>query len=278
MSVLIKLRDCNSFSAAEAGVRDYILRNSRSVLKQTIYDVARLSFTSPATVSRMCKRLGVSSFQEFKVRLAEEVDHYEHLSLDLLDSTTLNRDDDVSVVVEKITNIEVAAIEETRLLIDHSIISRVSDLIRGSSVIDFYGVGASNLVAMDAHSKFMRVGKCSIVFQQYDRQYVQALNSDPNHMAVIFSYSGETAEMIKIAGILKRQGVPMVSITKSDRNSLSALADYPLFVTARETLRRSGAMASRSAMLYIVDIIYSMYLLTDYDALTERVSRTFISN
>ena len=42
MSVLIKLRDCNSFSAEEAGVREYILRNSSSVLKQTIYDVARL--------------------------------------------------------------------------------------------------------------------------------------------------------------------------------------------------------------------------------------------
>ena len=54
MSVLIKLRDYRNLSAAENQVREYILKYPKKVLEYTVYELAKESFTSPATVVRLC--------------------------------------------------------------------------------------------------------------------------------------------------------------------------------------------------------------------------------
>ena len=115
-----------------------------------------------------------------------------------------------------------------------------------------------------------------ITYQLYDRQYVQAVNSDASHVGIIISYSGETKEMLKIAGILQKNGTPVVAVTSSGENSLNRIADYNLFVTAKETVFRSGAMASRTAQLYIIDILYALYCSLDYDESIKKIQQTRI--
>ncbi len=274
MGVLIKLRDCESLSPAEAQVRDVIIADPRAVLSSTVYELAASSYTSPSTVSRLCKRVGISSYAKLRLMLAEEIRHLEMIELDYLDTTTIEPNDTPVRVIEKLTNISIKTIQETHELIDLDALKQAVELIRAASILDFYGIGASMLVALDAESKFMRIGKCSIVHQHYDRQKVQAINSDDSHVGLIFSYSGESPEMREIARILKDNGTPTISVTKSDRNTVSRLTSCRLFVTARESLQRAGAMASRSAQLYMVDLLYTLFITSDYDRSTRKISRT----
>lgn len=274
MGVLIKLRDCESLSPAEAQVRDAIIADPRGALSSTVYELAEAAYTSPSTVSRLCKRVGISSYANLRLMLAEEVNHLEAIDLAYLDTTTIEPEDTPAQVVEKLTNISIKTIQETHELVDLDALAQAVDLIRAASILDFYGVGASLLVALDAESKFTRVGKCSIVHQHYDRQKVQAINSDASHVGLIFSYSGESPEMRVIARILKDNATPTISFTKSDRNSVSRLATCRLFVTARESLQRAGAMASRTAQLYMVDLLYTLFITSDYDRSVRQISRT----
>lgn len=274
MGVLIKLRDCESLSPAEAQVRDAIIADPRGALSSTVYELAEAAYTSPSTVSRLCKRVGISSYANLRLMLAEEVNHLEAIDLAYLDTTTIEPEDTPAQVVEKLTNISIKTIQETHELVDLDALAQAVDLIRAASILDFYGVGASLLVALDAESKFTRVGKCSIVHQHYDRQKVQAINSDASHVGLIFSYSGESPEMRVIARILKDNATPTISFTKSDRNSVSRLATCRLFVTARESLQRAGAMASRTAQLYMVDLLYTLLITSDYDRSVRQISRT----
>ncbi len=276
MSVLIKLRDYRNLSAAENQVREYILKYPKKVLEYTVYDLAKESFTSPATVVRLCKKIDIKGFARLKVLLAEETKYFQDMKLNLLDTTTIEKNDTPHAIIEKITNIAIKTIEETRVLVNEKQFMEVARLLQRAVIIDFYGVGASNPVAIDAQFKFMRIGKNVITYQLYDRQYVQAVNSDANHVGVIISYSGETKEMIQIAGILQKNGTPVVAVTSSGENSLNRIADYNLFVTAKETVFRSGAMASRTAQLYIIDILYALYCSLDYDESIQKIQQTRI--
>lgn len=278
MSVLIKLRDYRHLSAAENQVREYILKYPKKVLEYTIYDLARESFTSPATVVRLCKKIDIKGFMRLKVLLAEEIKYFQDIKLNLLDSTTIEKNDTPNAIIEKITNIAVKTIEETRVLVNEEQFMEVVRLLEKAVIIDFYGVGASHIVAMDGLFKFMRIGKNVITYQFYDRQYVQAVNSDATHVGIIISYSGETKEMIKIAGILQKNGTPVVAVTSSGENSLNRIADYNLFVTAKETVFRSGAMASRTAQLYIIDILYALYCSLNYDETIQKIQQTRIGS
>ncbi len=278
MSVLIKLRDYRNLSAAENQVREYILKYPKKVLEYTVYDLARESFTSPATVVRLCKKIDVKGFTHLKVLLAEEIKYFQDMKLNLLDSTTIEKDDTPHAVIEKITNIAVKTIEETRVLVNEKEFMKVAHLLEKAVIIDFYGVGASHIVAMDGLFKFMRIGKNVITYQFYDRQYVQAVNSDASHVGIIISYSGETKEMLQIAGILQKNGTPVVAVTSCGENSLNRVADYNLFVTAKETVFRSGAMASRTAQLYIIDILYALYCSLHYDDTIKKIQQTRIDS
>ena len=278
MSVLIKLRDYRNLSAVENQVREYILKYPKKVLEYTVYALAKESFTSPATVVRLCKKIDIKGFARLKVLLAEETKYFQDMKLNLLDTTTIEKNDSPHAIIEKITNIAVKTIEETRVLVNEKQFMQVARLLQKAVIIDFYGVGASNPVAIDAQFKFMRIGKNVITYQLYDRQYVQAVNSDASHVGIIISYSGETKEMLKIAGILQKNGTPVVAVTSSGENSLNRIADYNLFVTAKETVFRSGAMASRTAQLYIIDILYALYCSLDYDESIKKIQQTRIES
>ncbi len=217
MSVLINLRDQRNLSEAENQVREYILRYPKRVLEYTVYDLARESFTSPATIVRLCKKLDIKGFSRLKVLLAEETKYFQNIKLNLLDTTTIEKDDSPGDIIDKITNISVKTIEETRVLVNEEKLLQVARLMKEANIIDFYGIGASSLVAVDGQFKFMRIGKNVIVHQHYDRQYVQAVNSDASHLGIIISYSGETKEMLQIAGILQKNGTPVVAVTSSGR-------------------------------------------------------------
>lgn len=276
MSVLIKLRDYRNLSAAENQVREYILKYPKKVLEYTVYELAKESFTSPATVVRLCKKIDIKGFARLKVLLAEETKYFQDMKLNLLDTTTIEKNDSPHAIIEKITNIAIKTIEETRVLVNEKQFMQVAWLLQKAVIVDFYGVGASSPVAIDAQYKFMRIGKNVITYQLYDRQYVQAVNSDASHVGIIISYSGETKEMLKIAGILQKNGTPVVAVTSSGENSLNRIADYNLFVTAKETVFRSGAMASRTAQLYIIDILYALYCSLDYDESIKKIQQTRI--
>lgn len=276
MSVLINLRDHQKLPEAENQVRKYILQNPKEILAMSIHELARKTYTSPATVVRLCKRLEVKGYNQLKIQLSSEIKSFDNLHLELLDTTTIQKDDKPETIIDKITNIAVESIEETRLLIDQNVLMEGVKSIFECKVLDLYGVGASNVVAVDALYKFMRVGKIVACYQLNDRQKVQALNSDSSHTAIIFSYSGETKEMIEVANILRNNGVKIITVTSTTHSTLSQLADVSIHVSTRETVFRSGAMASRTSSLYIVDMLYALYCSMDYHHASEMIEKTRI--
>ena len=88
-----------------------------------MYELAKESFTSPATVVRLCKKIDIKGFARLKVLLAEETKYFQDMKLNLLDTTTIEKNDSPHAIIEKITNIAVKTIEETRVLVNEKPVS-----------------------------------------------------------------------------------------------------------------------------------------------------------
>ena len=274
MSVLLKLREYKQLPNSENEVRVYILKNSNEVIKMSIQELASKSFTSPPTIMRLCKRLGLKGFSDLKIEIASELKTFETMNINILDNATFKKTDTVKDIVNKITDITVKSIEETSLLADEKVLYEVAKGIMKADVIDFYGVGASNNIAFDAAFKFMRIGKIVGCLSLIDRQKIQAINSNKNHFAVLISYSGETKEILEIAHILQNNNVPSVSITSRTENKLMNRTLYNLFVTSKESNLRNGAIASTTATLYMVDLLYTTCISLDFDNSFEMLKKT----
>ena len=156
MSVLLKLREYRTLPNSENEIRKYILKNSKKVITMSVQELAKKSYTSPATVIRLCKRLDLKGYGQFKIELASELKAFENMNLNLIDHTTFKKNDSMSDIVNKITDMSIKSIEETNLLLDPDVLLAVAKEIMKADIIDLYGAGASNNVAFDAGYKFMR--------------------------------------------------------------------------------------------------------------------------
>lgn len=274
MNILIKIKKYNNLSEAENTVREYILKHPNQFLLETVREIAKKTYTSPATVVRFCKKINRQGVQRLKIDLAKEIDSYTNMQKEFEDSTIINPEDSFDNIKNKLSETSKDSIIETQALMDETTIKKVAELIYKSKVIDLYGSGASNLVAIDASYKFMRINKLTQCYQLFDRQIVQALNSNETHIAIIFSFTGETKEMIEIAKILQENNIDIVAVIGTIGSTLQKYSEYPIFFNSKETTFRSGAMSSRIAQLYVVDLIYMMVSLIDNEKTNLNIVKT----
>ena len=150
------------------------------------------------------------------------------------------------------------------------------ELIRKARTILLFGIGASLCVARDAYLKFLRVDKPCVLNDDWHSQLLQARNATGEDVGIVFSYSGQTSEMIECMKALKENGTPSIAITRSAPSPVAKLADYRLHTATNEFTFRMGALSSRMAQLNVVDILYASFVNAEYDYCMKRFVRTHI--
>jgi len=221
--------------------------------------------------------MGLSGFKDFKYRLTADV-------LEQSRSETSNRDmgmditgeEPIEDIIQRVVNNSICSIMDTQRLLDQEKLQNVIHRISEADRLDFYGVGASGLVALDACEKFIRIGKNSNAWLDPHVQITMATNLTPGDVAVVLSYSGTTSDMLDVARVVKDAGAYLVAITKyGPDNLLSQMADETLCVASPEITLRSGAMGSRIAQLVMVDVLFLGAVSLNTDKYREAIRKSY---
>ena len=274
-SALLRLRECSQrFSSTERGVAERILTDPQLVVDLSIHELAQKTFSSPSTIVRMCTHTGFSGYKEFRRAVTFELARREQTRREK--QKDIQRSDSLEQIIDKITYANILSLEETRDLLDVSILRAGAEVLRRARVIYLFGLGASLCAAKDAYLKFLRLNKLCVINEDWHSQLVQSCNATDQDAALVFSYSGVTAEVIECMRNLKRNGTPIIAITRCVSSPVSDLADYRLYTAANESLFRSGAMSSRMSQLNVVDILFTILANADYERSLTQLSRTHI--
>lgn len=262
-------------SNTEKGVIEMLLRKPEEILGLSIHDMAKKTYSSASTITRMCRNMGFENYKEFQNAMLYESVYINETDL-RVGLETIEKTDSLKQIANKVTSNNMRSLEDTRRLIDYKVLEKVVDLIQKSTHLAFFGIGASLLVAKDAYLKFLRVNKSSSVNDDWHAQLVQASNMSEDDVAIVFSYSGQTTEMIKCAKEAKEKGAKVIAITGFIDSPLTRVADYNIYVASIEHLVRSGAMTSRIAQLNMIDIIFTKYVNDNHDLYLNKIKKTHI--
>ena len=274
-SALLRLRECSQrFSSTERGVAERILAETQLVGDRSIHELAQKTFSSPSTIVRMCSHTGFSGYKEFRRAVTYELARREQTRRN--EQKDIQRSDSLEQIIDKITYANILSLEETRDLMDVSILRAGAEVLRRARVIYLFGLGASLCAAKDAYLKFLRLNKLCVINEDWHSQLVQSCNATDQDAALVFSYSGVTTEVIECMRNLKKNGTPIIAITRCVSSPVSDLADYRLYTAANESLFRSGAMSSRMSQLNVVDILFTTLANADYERSLSQLSRTHI--
>lgn len=274
-NALLRLRErYQTFSNTEREVAGSILAEPKLVVDMSIHDLAKHTFSSASTIVRLCTRLGYSGYKEFRRAVTYELAlRDQSMKMELKE---ISRSDSLEEIIDKVTYMNMVSLEETKTLLNVKDLRACVELLKNARVIYLFGMGASFCAAKDAYLKFLRMNKLCVINEDWHSQLLQARNASKEDLALIFSYSGATVEIIECMKALKESGTPSIAITRCVESPVSKLADISLYTSANESLFRSGAMPSRMSQLNVVDILYTALANKDYDAAIQQITRTHI--
>ena len=243
----------DELNKSERKIGNYILANSAAVIKMTASQLAQQSQTSPATVIRFCRSIGIESFTDLKLQLSAEYQHPNHGKYSDIDST-----ESISELKTKLLGNSIQAMEETVQLLDERTVIRVCDEIRKADVLYIYGIGSSSLVAEDISQKWSRIGKECLVVKDVHIFLANMSSSSKKGVFLAISNSGDTpVEIICFVSFLAKQGITTMGLTQLGSNALSKVVDITIHtVRSKEAIIRSGATSSLMAQLITIDVLF----------------------
>lgn len=276
MSLLLQMRQVKDLSPSERHIVDYIFDNVHEVANIGIIELSQKTYTSTSTVKRLCKKLGIDSYIDFRLQLSMELSSYLKNSIIKEAQEPVGRYDSVKEIIKKVSNQNAKSIIDSASIDQTDAFERVIKLMCKSSRIDFYGIGPSNVVAQDAEIKCLRLGINTSAYGNHIQMLINAKASTPDRMAFLISYTGETDDILNVAKELNKRGVPTIGITSIEDNNLSKICTESLFVESSESWNRLGGMSSRISTLNIIDILFTAYINNDYDKNTAKAHNTYV--
>lgn len=243
----------DSLSPKEKQIAQFIVDYPDEVVEMSIEELAKVCRASVSSVVRLCKNLGYSGFKELCRMLSGDL----AAASSAISYQDIRPGDSPASVFRNICLSNMKAIENTLMMMDEVAVEAAVRLLCEARRIDFYGMGTSALVALDAHNKFLRTGKLVMANADFHVQLLSATTLKKGDVAVLISYSGETYDILTLAEQVKHTGCSVITITSYGKNSLSEYADVRLHSLSTETYIRSGAMSSRIAQMTVIDALYS---------------------
>lgn len=266
MSIMTQLEFELEFSHSEKQIARYILNHGDDVLGMSVKELAKKTYTSPATIVRLCKKIGLEGYNDFKIKYSAELQYDLHHENRIDVNFPFYKNDSYPSICHKLASLSQEVIAETIQLIDFKELEQIVDLLYSYKDIDIYGSGNSLLAAMSFQHKMMRIQRNINLKVLHGEQIFMSYNSHENRLAMIISYSGETNELIQIAKTLKEKKTPLIVLTSIGDNRLSHYADYILHIGSREKIfTKIAPFASQTSIEYLLNIIFSCLFQKDYE-------------
>lgn len=252
---------------SEQLVGRFVLRHPNLVISLSFPDIAARTGVSQPTVARFCTAAGFSGYRDFKLRLAQSLANgvpFVHHDVGMHDS--------MADIGAKVFDRGIAALVTVRNHLDPVALERATQLLATAKRIEFYGLGNSGIVAMDAQHKFFRLGAPAVAYSDPHVHAMSASLLGKGDVVVAISGSGRTRELIRSVEIARDAGAAIIAITASG-SPLARLANVTLFADVPEDLDVYAPMTSRMVHLVLIDALSVGVAVARGPALAKRLKR-----
>lgn len=248
-------------------VCDVVLADPKRILNATVAETAEWADVSQPTVIRFCTSIGCQGYQDFKLRLAQSL----ALGTPATHSVIVDTDSPAEVS-EKIFDYAITSLDWVRNHVDPRSIAEAVEILDKANRIEFFGFGASGIVARDAQQKFPLFGvPCGAEIDSHQQVMVVSMLK-PGDVVVVISNTGATRSIIEAARLARERGCQVIGLVGMN----GPLVDHCDVVILVETLENTNIYTptiSRIAALTVIDILSTAVALRRGDEHIERFTR-----
>ncbi|WP_375573320.1 MurR/RpiR family transcriptional regulator [Ahrensia marina] len=234
---------------SERRVAETLLADPSSVLSITLAELARRSDVSEPTVIRFALAIGCEGFRDLRVKLARSLAFARTTS-----HSAISKTDDLSALIGKVFDFNLSNLNWVRARLDQQTIQQAVDALRQANRIEFFGYGASGVVALDAQQKFPLFGvPCGAPLDGH-QMIMTAAMLQPGDVAVAISNTGETEQVRQATRLARERGATTIGITGT-QSPLLEDCDIGVLVETLENTDLYTPTVSRLSAMVVIDIL-----------------------
>ena len=248
---LIRIKSAmESFKPSERAVAEFVLGNPEQVMHMSISEASQDIGVGESTIIRFCRVIGYKGYQDFKLRLAQDLVepvHYIHENVSFTDNP--------KDLAQKVFQTNLKAVEDTMKVLDTEMVEVAAKLLTGARRIDIYGVGYSSFTANDAKLKLARLGLIVDAYGDAHLQAMAAVSLTKSDVVIGISHSGSTKDVVDSLVVARKAGAVTIAITNFSPSPITKAADVVLLTAAPESAFGGEVLTSRIAQLCVVDVL-----------------------
>jgi RpiR family carbohydrate utilization transcriptional regulator len=258
-----------------------VVERAGDMRAMSIKDLAEACEVSQSSISRFVRAVGAPSFQQFRIRVAEDVTRSAAREPSASAATVyegIAADDDSATILAKIARCQSDVLAATAASLSQTALEQAAALVAGAVNLLFFSVGSSCLAAEDALMRFSRIGKPAVFNRDLNIQMCLASGATPQTVAIGISDSGRTTLTIEALAEARAQGARTIALTSGADSPLAAQADVvlltavPLGTRGREGLYES--MVSKIGQILAIDALYALVAVKDHQRSLDRIKHT----
>lgn len=204
-----KLTAGKQLTNLEKDILRYVVDNISDIQDMGVRAVAKETFTSPASVIRLSKKLGYNGFTDMYYSL-----------LPLVKKSEYDEDPSDSLLVrQEISNLFVNCSQETMGTFIETV------LMNKEKYIFLYATGFSKIIAEYMYKKLLTLGKKAMLASGSDSVGIFENNLNDIAVMLVVSRSGETEQVYEKLKKASEAGIFTISITQESENRIAKLSD-----------------------------------------------------
>ncbi|WP_454193396.1 MurR/RpiR family transcriptional regulator [Paenibacillus sp. Marseille-Q7038] len=234
-----------SLTKSEQKVAESVLANTDDLMYYSVTELADFASVGETTVMRFCRKIGFNGYQDFKLSLAQNVGVRK----------TDDQDEDHGDFVKMIFETNVNILKSSMSLLTKENLMQAIEWIDEARHVQFFGVGASGITALDAKNRLLRIGRRSEAVVDSHIQAMMAVSMSEGDVAFGISVSGSTIDTNNMLMKAKENGAKVIAITNYAKSPITAIADIVLLTAGKEMPLEGGSIGAKISQLFIIDLI-----------------------
>ena len=265
MTIEERVAQATDLTPTEQQLAQAVLGLGDQLQSYSIKELAHATATSPASVQRLCKKLGLSGYKELKVTMARSQGRRSEAVGTVDVNFPFAPGDSQQTIVSNMSTLYATTIADTAKLLEPAQLERAAKIISKAEHVVIYAASHNVYPAQMFEDRLLSAGKRATCPLSGERQTRLALRSGPNDAAIFITYSGLQPVYRRLADHLQARGASIILVgSRRARQRLQGFDAY-LLVSERESLQnRITQFASHIAVQFVLDSLFCCVFARDY--------------
>lgn len=265
INMFTKLENIQNVTESENKVVQYILTHPDSVMTMSIKELAEACYVSTSAIYRLCDKLDVDGYNDFKIRLSHSLTEYTQRKGNIDYNFPFKENQTQYQVLSSLKENYEQTLLSTFDLFETDEIRKVVSKMQKAKHITVYTSANNIFFAQSFKMQMQEIGvRIEVPVDEYEQRLL-ATTSGPDDLAIIISYEGRLMNIDLISDLLKINNTAVLLISSSDYQIKNITPNYHIFMPSYEhKYVKLANFSTKLSLLYILDGLYSCYFEIDY--------------